>query len=88
MNEDSKPFWQSRTIIGAVVTIVALVAGMRHVKIDVANMTDLIMQGIAIVGSVYAIIGRFKATKPITFTGTAPGGPFNPNAEVRKAQTP
>ena len=87
MNEDAKPFWQSRTIIGSVVTIIALVAGFKNVKIDVANLTDILVDAAGIVGAIFAIWGRFKATKPITFLGaTVPGGQFNPNAEVKKAE--
>jgi|GEM_PF-1583404 len=87
MNEDSKPFWQSRTIIGSVVTILSLVAGFKNVKIDVANLTDILVDAAGIVGAIFAIWGRFKATKPITFLGaTVPGGQFNSKAEVKKAE--
>lgn len=86
---DSKKPWQSRTIIGAVITILALVAGFWKIKIDVANLTEIVMQVSGIIGAVLVIYGRWKATQPITFSGkTTPGGPFNPQAEVRKAQRP
>ena len=87
MNDEAKPFWQSRTIIGAVVTLAAMLAGFRHVKIDVANLTDILADLAGVVGTLLVIWGRFKATKPITFTGaTVPGGAFNPKAEVKKAE--
>ena len=85
-DDTAKPFWQSRTIIGAVVALVALFAGFRNVKIDAANLTDILVQVAGLVGTALAIWGRFQATKPIKFLGaTTPGGAFNPKAEVKKA---
>jgi hypothetical protein len=84
--DEAKPFWQSRTIIGAVVALVALFAGFRNVKIDAANLTDILVQVAGLVGTALAIWGRFQATQPIKFLGaTTPGGTFNPKAEVKKA---
>ena len=84
---EGKPLWQSRTIIGAVVAIVAAVAGFKNIKIDVANLTDILVQASIIVGGILAIYGRIKATQPIKFLGaTTPGGVFNPKAEVKKAE--
>ena len=86
-DDTAKPFWQSRTIIGAVVALVALFAGFRNVKIDAANLTDILVQVAGLVGTALAIWGRFQATKPIKFLGaTTPGGAFNPRAEVKKAE--
>ena len=85
-DDSAKPFWQSRTIIGAVVALVALFAGFRNVKIDAANLTDILVQVAGLVGTALAIWGRFQATQPIKFLGaTTPGGAFNPKAEVKKA---
>ena len=84
---EAKPIWQSRTIIGAAVTIFALVAGFKNFKVDVANLTDILVQVAGLIGAALAIYGRIKATKPITFTaGTTPGGAFNPSAPVKKAE--
>ena len=83
---DAKKPWQSRTLIGAAVVIASAIAGLWKIKIDVANLTDILVQVSAILGAALAIYGRIKATQPITFTGgTKPGGPFNPSAEVKKA---
>lgn len=81
-----KPFWQSKTVIGAVITLLAVFLGRYHVKIDTDALTSLIQQSIEVFGLALVIYGRFKATQPITFTGTKPGGPFNPNAEIRKSK--
>jgi hypothetical protein len=84
---DTKPFWQSRAIIGSAVTIAALIAGFYKIKIDVGNLTDIVVQIAGLLGAALAIYGRIKATQPIAFTGgTKPGGPFNPEAEVKKAE--
>jgi uncharacterized membrane protein len=85
MSEETKPFWQSKTVIGAAVTILALAASFRQIEIDVVNTTEIVMDLIGIAGAVLAVYGRVKATKPITFVGTKPGGRFNPYAEIRKA---
>ena len=85
-DDTAKPFWQSRTIIGAVVALVALFAGFKNVKIDTANLTDILWHVAGLIGSALAIWGRFQATQPIKFLGaTTPGGAFNPKAEVKKA---
>ena len=85
--DGAKPIWQSRTIIGAFVTILALVAGFKNFKIDVANLTDILVQVAGLVGGALAIYGRIKATQPVKFMGaTVPGGAFNPKAEVKKAE--
>ena len=84
---DPKKPWESRTIIGAVITIISLVASFKNVKIDVASLTDNVMDVIGLFGAAMVIWGRFKATRPISFTGgTMPGGQFNPKAEVKKAE--
>jgi len=85
--DGAKPIWQSRTIIGAFVTILALAAGFKNFKIDVANLTDILVQVAGLIGAALAIYGRIRATQPIKFMGaTQPGGAFNPKAEVKKAE--
>jgi len=84
---DPKKPWESRTIIGAVITIISLVASFKNVKIDVSSLTDNVMDVIGLFGAAMVIWGRFKATRPISFIGgTMPGGQFNPKAEVKKAE--
>ena len=81
-----KPFWQSRTIIGAVVVILAV--ALRHMgwEVDQGKLSDDISAGLELLGAILAFYGRIKADQPIVWTrGTVPGGAFNPEAEVRKA---
>lgn len=83
---ESKAWWQSRTIIGAVAVFLGL--GLRASGIDILNeeLTHLLSLALELVGASLAVVGRVKARKAIK--RTFPGGKFNPNAEVRKAKRP
>jgi hypothetical protein len=82
-----KPFWQSRGVIGAVVVFLGVV--LRHYgwSIDQGKLTDDISSVMELIGAAVSLYGRIVADQPIVWTrGVAPGAPFNPNAEVRKAE--
>ena len=81
---DEKAWWQSRTIIGIVVMLLAQV--LKWLKVDIVNeeLTDIVTLAMESIGAGLAIYGRIKARK--TIRRTIPGGKFNPNAEVRKAK--
>ena len=83
MNEE-KAWWQSRTIIGIVVMLLAQV--LKWLNVDIVNeeLTDIVTLAMESLGAGLAIYGRVKARK--TIRRTKPGGQFNPNAEVRKAK--
>jgi uncharacterized membrane protein len=83
MNEE-KAWWQSRTIIGIVVMLLA--QALKWFKVDIINeeLTDIVTIAMEAVGAGLAVYGRVKARKNIR--RTRPGGLFNPNAEVRKAK--
>ena len=82
MNE--KPWYQSRTIVGVVVMILAQV--LRWFKVDILNeeLTDIVTLAMETLGAALAIYGRVNARK--TLRMTKPGGKYNPNAEVRRAK--
>jgi uncharacterized membrane protein len=82
MNE--KPWYQSRTIVGVVVMILAQV--LRWLKVDILNeeLTDIVTLAMEVIGAALAIYGRVNARK--TLRMTKPGGKYNPNAEVRRAK--
>jgi len=84
MSEETKPWWQSRTIVGVIVLILAQV--LKYLKIDIVNeeLTDIVVLAMDAIGASLAIYGRVKARKAIK--RTTPGGKFNPNAEVRRAK--
>lgn len=81
---DEKAWWQSRTIIGIVVMILAQV--LKWMKVDIVNeeLTDIVTIAMEFMGATLAVYGRVNARK--TLRRTKPGGQFNPNAEVRKAK--
>ena len=81
---DEKAWWQSRTIIGIVVMLLAQV--LKWLKVDIVNeeLTDIVTIAMEFIGATLAVYGRVKARK--TIRRTKPGGAFNPNAEVRKAK--
>jgi hypothetical protein len=83
MNEE-KAWWQSRTIIGIFVMLLA--QALKWFKVDIVNeeLTDIVTITMEAIGAGLAVYGRVKARKNIR--RTRPGGLFNPNAEVRKAK--
>lgn len=65
---DTKAWWESKSIIGSIVTIIALLAGLFNYTIDAqtqGDMTELAMVIVGVIGSVFAIYGRIKAGKTI-----------------------
>ena len=85
MSEETKVWWQSRTIIGVIVLLLAQL--LKYFKVDIVNeeLTEIVTLVMDFAGASLAIYGRVKARKQIK--RTTPGGKFNPNAEVRKAKT-
>ena len=81
---DEKAWWQSRTIIGIVVMLLAQV--LKWLNVDIVNeeLTDIVTIAMETAGAGLAVYGRVKARK--TLRRTRPGGLFNPNAEVRRAK--
>ena len=65
MVPEGKPWWQSRTIIGASVVLISTVASMWGWSVDIGVTTEVVMQVAALVGAVLAIYGRVRAERPI-----------------------
>ncbi len=72
MPEQTKPWYASKTIWGAIVTIVSLLLSLKGIQIDEKTKQLLIDQGTAavtavgtLIGSIMAIYGRIKAEKKI-----------------------
>ena len=86
MSEETKPWWQSRTILGIVIMVAAQV--LKYLKVDLANeeLTQIVYLLAETLGASLAIYGRVKARKAIK--RTTPGGKYNPHAEVRRAKKP
>lgn len=80
----SKPWWQSKTLIG--IAVMLLSQALRHFKVDLidAELTDMLTLALDTVGAALAIYGRVNARKALKLT--TPGGPFNPRAEIRRGR--
>ncbi len=68
----TKPWWESKTIWGSIITVVAVASGLFGIQIDaqtqgllVDNITALVSAGGAIVGALLGIYGRVKADKKV-----------------------
>ena len=65
---ETKQWYQSTSILGSIVTVIALFASIFNYTIDVEaqdQIVSIIIAVFGLVGSVYAIVGRVKATKSI-----------------------
>jgi hypothetical protein len=65
---DTKPWYQSRSIWGGLVALLAGIAGIVGVEIDAGTSEALVLaltNGAAAVGAVIAILGRLAAQKTL-----------------------
>ena len=62
MSEETKPWWQSRTIIGVIVLLIAQI--LKYLKVDIVNeeLTEIVVLVMDFLGASLAIYGRVKAT--------------------------
>lgn len=74
-DQDGKPWWQSRAIIGAGVAMLATAARLfaPDLDIDTDALTDMALDLATLIGSILAVWGRAKATQPIRRRTAAPG---------------
>ena len=66
--EDQKAWYTSKTILASLVTVIALIAGGFNLTIDTQTQSDvveLVSVVVGVIGSVFAIYGRIKASKKI-----------------------
>jgi hypothetical protein len=68
-----KAWWQSRTIIGSLITVAASVAGIAGYTLDVPLATELALSVVTLVGGVLSWYGRLKAEKIIDKRQVVPG---------------
>ena len=67
MNDiEEKPWWQSRTIIGALVVVLAQALRISGYEVDSAALTQLILDSMSLLGAALAMWGRVKANAPIS----------------------
>lgn len=61
--DETKPIWQSKTIIGVLVTIAGLV--LNQLGFDTGALNGLEGELVILAGALYSAYGRFKAVKRI-----------------------
>lgn len=83
---ETKAWWQSKTILGIAIMVLAQILKLTKVDIATEELTSIVYLAAETFGASLAIYGRVKARKAIR--RTTPGGQFNPHAEVRKAKRP
>lgn len=92
----SKPAWASKGVIGSVVVILVsaislagmFIPSLRDLQINTDGLVEVISAAITLIFGALALWGRIKANSPVHFRSrkTQPGGEFNPDAEVRRAE--
>lgn len=65
MNAASKPWWQSKTILGALAVLLAAGASAAGIDLDEGTVTETLERVVTAAGAVLAIIGRITARAPI-----------------------
>ena len=66
--DDTKKWWQSKTVVASAISIAAAIAGFFGLPDDVgmqAVLTDSVLQFISVAMGVLAIFGRITATSKI-----------------------
>ncbi|WP_295582246.1 hypothetical protein [uncultured Lamprocystis sp.] len=62
---EPKRWYESRGVIGGLMVVLAQLAQVIGYQVDAAALTDLVLQGVALVGGLLALVGRVQATQPI-----------------------
>lgn len=69
----AKPWWQSRTILGLIISGLSMIANAAGLSIDAGLLTEIVTQGAAFVGLMVAWYGRINAEVPVDAAQVAPG---------------
>ena len=65
---EPKPWWQSKTIIGSAVAVIATIGSFFNVSVGPevqSQMVEVVSTIGAVIGSIIAIVGRFTADKTL-----------------------
>ena len=65
---EAKPWWQSKGVIGGLISLIAPLAAMAGFTLDTSAqsaLTDLTLQGVSLLGGVFSIYGRIAATRRV-----------------------
>lgn len=67
------PWWQSRAMLGSVATIIASLAGLFGMIIDVGALTEVLLSLATVISGALALYGTWKRTTAIDQTRLLPG---------------
>lgn len=70
---DEKPWWQSRTIWGSIIVVVAQLGRLVEIDVDVEGLTDAVLSIATLLGAVMAWWGRMQAAQPVSRAQVLPG---------------
>lgn len=65
MQPHPKPWWQSRTILGAAAVLLAQAANALGLDVDEGHITEALTALVSAAGALLAIVGRVRARQPI-----------------------
>jgi hypothetical protein len=71
--QQAKPWWQSRAVLGALATIIVGIAGLFHVQVDSATLTEFLLGLTTTITGALALWGSIQRKAPIDPTLVAPG---------------
>lgn len=71
--ETPKPWWQSRAVLGALVTVAASAAAIAGYTVNVETTTEILLSFATLVGGALSWWGRVQAERPISRTQVLPG---------------
>lgn len=84
----SKPWWQSRAVLGLLASVLAMIAGRMGWSIDDGQITDLLLKTVELGGLVLAAWGTVRRSAPIDPTLVARVGTRDLRLPVRSHGTP
>jgi hypothetical protein len=70
---DPKAWWESRAVVGSLISSASVLAAMFGVNVDAGAATELALGLLALAANAVAWYGRVKATRPISTKRVVPG---------------
>lgn len=68
MNDETKPWYTSRTVWGALIAITASLANAAGIEVsagDEGELADLLVSAAGVIGGLIAVYGRISARRPV-----------------------
>ena len=63
--EDTKAWYRSRTVWGALVAILASLAGIEATAAEQGELAELLVAGVGVAGGIVALLGRLMARRRV-----------------------